>query len=365
MKIKNSITMFGRIRHLVRSRVTVMVALTLSLAACASDAPQDTLKPAGPLARSIDNLFTPIFWIAVGVFVLVQGVLLISVIKFRRRDGDDELPKQLHGNTLLEIGWTALPALVLVVVGVVSVPTIFDLNEKPADALQVKVVGQKYWWSYEYPQDSEAFPNQGDFGLDGDKPIVTANELHIPAGQRVLLTLTSTDVIHSFWAPRLNGKRDVVPGRTHTWMLEADEPGVYAGQCAEFCGISHANMRLKVVAHDPAGWDDWVASQMPDAKVPTSGEAAEGFALFGQQCAMCHKVDGSYDQVQATSPSAPNLTHLFSRDCFAGCLYDLNDRNELKDWLRNPQRKAGSLMVLPKLSEADINKLVAYLETLD
>lgn len=355
----------GRVRRAAFSPPCLMAALTLGLSACASDAPQDTLDPAGPLARSIDNLFVPVFWIAAAVFFLVQGILIVAVVKFRRRPGDDELPRQLHGNTILELGWTALPALVLAVVGVLTLPVIFDLNEKPADALQVKVVGQKYWWAYEYPQVSEEFPNQAGFGLDGEKPIVTANELHVPAGRRVLLTLTSTDVIHSFWAPRLNGKRDVVPGRTHTWMIEADEPGVYSGQCAEFCGVSHANMRLKVVAHDAAGWNDWLAGQMPDAKKPTSGAAAEGYELFGQQCAMCHKVDGVYNQVQATSPSAPNLTHLFSRDCFAGCLYDLNDRNELKAWLRDPQRKAGSLMVIPKLSEGDIDKLVAYLETLD
>lgn len=355
----------GRFRRAATSPFGLLAALTVALSACASDAPQDTLEPAGPLARSIDNLFTPVFWIAAGVFFVVQGLLVIAVIKFRRRPGDDELPKQPHGNTIMEVGWTLLPVLVLAVVAAISVPVIFDLNETPADAMQVKVVGQKYWWAYEYPQASKELPHQANFGLDGDKPIVTANELHIPAGQRVLLTLTSTDVIHSFWAPRLNGKRDVVPGRTHTWMLEADEPGVYAGQCAEFCGTSHANMRLKVVAHDPQGWQAWVSSQLPDAEEPTSGKAAEGYALFGQQCAMCHKVDGSYDQVQATSPSAPNLTHFFSRDCFAGCLYDLNDRNELKAWLRNPQRKAGSLMVIPKLSEEDIDKLVAYLETLD
>ncbi|MGK2957836.1 MAG: cytochrome c oxidase subunit II [Acidimicrobiales bacterium] len=365
MKIKSSAMMFGRIRRAVFSPVGLMAGLTLALSACAKNAPQDTLEPAGPLARTIDNLFIPVFWIAVVVFFLVQGVILFAMIKFRRRSDDDELPSQTHGNTLLEVGWTALPAVILLVVGVLTLPVIFELNEKPAKALQVKVVAQKYWWAYEYPQASEEFPNQGSFGLDGAKPIVTANELHVPAGQRVLLTLTSTDVIHSFWAPRLNGKRDVVPGRTHTWMIEADEPGVYAGQCAEFCGTSHANMRLKVVAHDPDAWQDWLDGQIPDAKKPPSGLAADGYELFGQQCAMCHKVEGSYDQVQATSPSAPNLTHLFSRDCFAGCLYDLNDRNELKAWLRNPQRKAGSLMVIPKLSEDDINKLVAYLETLD
>jgi cytochrome c oxidase subunit 2 len=156
-----------------------------------------------------------------------------------------------------------------------------------------------------------------------------------------------------------------VPGRIHTWNLEADEPGVYSGQCAEFCGTSHANMRLKVVAHDEAGWQDWVDSQQEEPEVPTEGLAAAGYDVFAGLCATCHVVDGQFDEVADTSPAAPNLTHLFSRDCFAGCIYDLNDRNEVEAWLRNPQRKAGSLMVIGALSEEQIDQLYAYLSTLD
>jgi cytochrome c oxidase subunit 2 len=176
--------------------------------------------------------------------------------------------------------------------------------------------------------------------------------------------LQSRDVIHSFWAPRLNGKRDVVPGHNSTWQLEADKPGVYSGQCAEFCGTSHANMRLKVVAHDQTSWQAWVANQERPAVIPTSGLAAQGYTLFGQRCATCHIINGVYNQKKAGTPSAPNLTHLFSRDCFAGCIYDLTNRTELEAWLRNPQRKEGSLMVIGQLSENDIDKLVAYLQTL-
>ena len=336
-----------------RSRWLAVGAVALALAGCAQDAPQDSLKPAGPAARTIDNLFTPVFLIGVVVFFLVQGLILYSVLKFRRRD--DSFPAQLHGNTRLEVGWTILPALVLAVVAVFTVPVIFELNEEPEGALQVDVTGQKYWWAYSYP-DQEMVPGGG---------ITTANELKIPAGEPVFLKLRSEDVIHSFWAPRLNGKRDVVPGRVHTWTLEADEPGVYSGQCAEFCGTSHANMRLKVVALDAAGWEEWVASQQEEPEVPTEGLAAEGYDVFGQLCSSCHVVDGQYDQVAETSPSAPNLTHLFSRDCFAGCIYDLNDRNELEAWLRDPQRKAGSLMVIGQLSEIQIDQLYAYLKTLE
>lgn len=331
-------------------------ALALALAGCAADAPQDSLDPAGPAARSIDGLFQPVMVVAAIVFVVVQVLIVVMVVKFRRREEtEDTFPDQLHGNTRLEVGWTILPALVLAVVAVFTVPVIFELNEEPDEALRVDVTGSKYWWAYEY-EDQDLVPGGG---------IVTANELHIPAGEPVYLSMTSTDVIHSFWAPRLNGKRDVVPGRIHTWTMEADEPGVYSGQCAEFCGTSHANMRLKVVAHDAAGWDAWVASQQELPEIPTEGAAAQGYEVFGQLCATCHVVDGQYDEVADTSPNSPNLTHLFSRDCFAGCIYDLNDRNEVEAWLRNPQRKAGSLMVIGALSEEQIDQLYAYLTTLD
>ena len=344
-------------RKLVLGAVTLAVALS----GCAENAPQDYLEPAGPYAETLDNLFVPVMWIATAVFVVVQGLIVYAVLKWRRRPGDDGtvMPAQLHGNTKLEIGWTILPALVLGLVAVFTIPVVFELNAKPAGALDVSVTGQKYWWGYTYG-------TQPEFGITDADGIITANELHIPAGQDVFLTLTSPDVIHSFWAPRLNGKRDVVPGREHTWLIAADEPGVYSGQCAEFCGTSHANMRLKVVAHDQDGWNDWVAQMQRDPLEPTVGAAARGFELFAQKgCAGCHQVDGAYETVAADSPPAPNLTHLYSRDCFAGCIYDLNDRNEMEAWLRNPQRKAGSLMVIGELTEAEIDDLYAYLETLE
>lgn len=348
-----------RRRLALLARAASPMGLALLLAACASDAPQDTLDPAGPSARTIDNLFIPVFWVAVVVFVLVEGIIVYAVVRFRRRDGDAdraEDPPQLHGNIRLEVGWTVLPALILAVIAVFTVPTIFALSEQPDDALEVKVEGQKYWWGFTYP-DQPLVPGGG---------IVTANELHVPAGRPVSLELRSNDVIHSFWVPRLNGKRDVVPGRVQTWSLEADRPGVYSGQCAEYCGTSHANMRIKVVAHDAAGWEGWVGDMQQDPVPPDSGPAAEGFALFAQRgCAGCHQVDGSYEEVAPDAPPAPNLTHLFARDCFAGCTYDLNDRNEMEAWLRDPQRKPGSLMVIGELTEEDIDKLYAYLRTLD
>jgi len=334
-----------------------VLALALFLSGCAKDAPQDALDPAGPYARKIDDLFDPVFLVAVVVFFLVQGIILFAIIRFRRRHDDDEFPAQIHGNTRLEVGWTILPAVLLGVVGIFTVPKIFDLTDTPKVGMDVTVTGQKYWWAFSYPE-------QGQYGIDA--PIITANELHIPAGVPIKLELRSKDVIHSFWAPRLNGKHDVVPGRIHYWNLEADHPGVYSGQCAEFCGTSHANMLLKVVAHDPATWDQWVAQMQTDPTEPTSGLAAEGHDLFQQKgCAGCHRVAGQWEEASPDSPPAPDLTHLFTRDCFAGCLYDINDRNEVEAWLRNPQRKAGSLMRIGKLTEDEIDRLYAYLRTLE
>lgn len=340
-------------------QVALGLALTLLLAGCASDAPQDSLDPAGPYAQKIDDLFKPVFLIAVVVFVVVEALVVFAIIKFRRRPDDDDLdfPDQIHGSTKMEIGWTILPALVLGAVGVFTVPVLFDLNDEPADAMEVTVWGQKYWWGYEYePQD--------DYGIS--QAFVTANELHIPAGRPVYMEMRSRDVIHSFWAPRLNGKRDVVPGRVHHWSLEADEPGVFSGQCAEFCGTSHANMRLKVVAHSAESWEQWVADMEGPVRAPTSGLAAEGRQLFQDKgCSGCHNVTGQFEEVSAENPPAPDLTKLFTRDCFAGCIYDLTDRNELEAWLRDPQRKAGSLMVIGELSEDEIDRLYAYLRTLE
>ena len=341
-------------------RLGLLLAVLL-LTSCAKDAPQDFLEPEGKFAKDIDRLQKPVFLLAIIVSIFVFALIAVAILKFRQKPGDDpdELPEQLHGNTKLEIGWTILPAVVLGVISVFTLPVVFDLTDEPDEYLAVDVWGQKYWWGYEYPGEGN-----GAYGIE-EAGIRTANELHIPIDVPVYLTLQSNDVIHSFWAPKLNGKRDVVPGRVHHWKLQADEPGVYSGQCAEFCGTSHAFMRLKVVAHDDASWQEWVETMQAPVEEPTDGLAAEVAELFVQKgCAACHQVDGQHEEVAEDAPAAPNLTKLFTRDCFAGCIYDLNDRNELEAWLRDPQRKDGSLMVIGELTEDEIDRLYAYLETL-
>jgi cytochrome c oxidase subunit 2 len=366
-------------------RLALVAPLLLALSACASDAPLDTLEPEGPAARSIDNLANPVFLIAGIVFVLVQGGCLALAWKFRtRKDDDGSLPTQTHGNFKLEIGWTILPALLLAGVGGASVLTLLDLADEPDTPYEVTVIGNQWWWEYRYDVDH-----------DGEDDIVTANDLVIPAGEPVLLSITSRDVIHSFWIPKLNGKRDAVPGREHPLTIEADEPGVYQGQCTEFCGLSHAYMRMRVVALPQDEYDAWVEGQQQGAEVPDDDLAAEGMEVFRTSCTGCHLVSGEggnediFAGAAQESGAAPNLTHFASRGVFAGGIYDLwidQDGDEIVDldemgqelnvadleaWLRDPPGRkpmdADDARGMPNLNLTDeqIDALVAYLETLE
>jgi len=363
------------------------VALALLAVACAPHATQDTLKPAGPYAQKIDNLFKPVFWIATAIFVIVEGTLVVFLIRYRHRKGHRGIPPQVHGNQRLEIAWTIVPALILVGVAVPTVSTIYDLARKPTGrVLEVNVIGHQWWWEFDYPS----------------LHVITANELHIPVGEPVYTSLCAAgtgyhdvpapsscqtggpkgqppaavgnDVIHSFWVPELAGKQDVVPGRTNHVILQADHPGVYTGQCAEFCGLSHAYMRLKVVAQTPSDFDAWVREQLANAVVPAGGSlAAQGQDLFSGVagagtgwCIACHAVQGlkTSSGAPASQNGGPNLTHLMSRDCFAGCIFTMSQAN-LERWLRNPPAvKPGSWMPDYGLTDQQVRALVAYLMTL-
>jgi cytochrome c oxidase subunit 2 len=357
----------GTLRKRV-SWVVGLAALTLLLAACASHASQDTLKPQGTYAREIKDLFVPVFWVAAAVFAIVEGGFLWISIQYRHRKGRERMPLQKHGNTRLEIGWTILPAVVLAAVTVPTVATIWDLARKPpADAINVAVTGRQWWWKYEY--------TDADMKTASGEQIITANELVIPAGRTVYLTVSANTggagfaVIHSFWVPELAGKQDAVPGRDSYILMEADHPGVYHGQCAEFCGLSHGIMRLEVRAVTPQEFDAWVANQKLDAVTPPDGSlAAQGLALFtganglGGQCIQCHAVQGVEN---AASDSGPNLTHFASRDCFAGCLLDNRNVDDIKRWLADPPAvKPGSKMPDYELTPDQIDALAAYLMTL-
>ncbi|PYO94643.1 MAG: cytochrome c oxidase subunit II, partial [Gemmatimonadetes bacterium] len=226
---------------MTRRRLWLTTA-ALAVAGCAGPFPQSTLRPRSDFGRAIDHLFTGIFWWAVIVFVLVETLLLITLIRFRHREGRPA-PKPARGNTALEIGWTLAPAVILVLVAVPTMRTILAVaGDAPPDAVKVEVIGHQWWWEYKYP-------NLG---------IVTANEMHVPVGKPVQVSITSADVIHSFWVPALAGKRDATPGHVTRVAFRADSVGEYSGQCAEFCGVSHANMGLRVLVDSDAAFERWV-----------------------------------------------------------------------------------------------------------
>jgi cytochrome c oxidase subunit 2 len=341
--------MTGRTRRLA---LRSLIALPFLLAACGKGLPQNSLDPAGPEARTIDALFNPVFWIAVGVFILVEGLLVVALIKFRHRPGRP-VPHQVHGNKRLEVAWTIAPAVLLAGIAVPTIFTIFSLSGRPAGALEINVTGHQFWWEIEYP------------GLS----VITANEVHIPADKPVYITLSSDDVIHSFWVPRLAGKQDLRPEFETHLTVQADEPGVYLGQCAEFCGASHANMRFRVIAQTARDFDAWVQQQLQPAAPPPADVLA--IMSRGEQaaCSSCHTISG----VEGFGGViGPNLTHLAGRTTFAAGILDRTPQN-LAEWLRDPQAvKPGNDMTIGPggtpgrsgLSEEEIQALVAYLESL-
>jgi cytochrome c oxidase subunit II len=327
-----------------------LLALALVASACAQDAPLDSLNPAGPIAREIDNLWQIVFWAAVAVFVVVEGAIVYAIFRFRKRRKDESLPTQTHGNTRLEVAWTIAPAVVLAILAVPTVATIFSLDRERPGSLPIKVTAHQWWWEYEYPGED----------------VVTANELHIPIGQPIRLALTSGDVIHSFWVPRLGGKQDTVPEQTNYLTIQADEPGEYAGTCAEYCGLSHANMRLKVFAHTPEGFQQWLEDQRADAVAPQTEAQQRGHDIFmTEQCVACHTIRGT----EAVATEGPDLTHFGSRTTLAGAIFD-NTEEELRAWLiDSPGVKPGSKMPAGiaemELTAEQIEDLIAYLMSLE
>jgi cytochrome c oxidase subunit 2 len=318
---------------------------------CEADAPQDFLNnQSGNYARTADNLWDLTFGIAVVVFVIVEGALVFTLLKFRQRPGREA--NQFHGNTKVEVILTIIPSLILAGIAVPTVQTIFENDRNDPNALQINVVARQFWWEYRY----------------GDLEVVTANEMHIPVGQPINLTLEGVpgDVIHSFWIPRLAGTQDVVPGRLTKLNFTALETGVYLGQCKEFCGLSHANMRLKVIVDEPGDFEAWVAAQKEPSAEPGGGLAAEGRETFLQSaCAGCHAIGGT----DAAGQLGPNLTHFASRGTFAGATFD-NTTENLTRWISDaPSMKPGVLMPAGVdelgLTPEQVEAIVAYLETLE
>jgi cytochrome c oxidase subunit 2 len=312
----------------------------------------------------VDDLFRTTLWWALVVFVLVEGVLIYAIVKFRGRPDDPE-PRQIHGNTTVEVVWTILPAVILAFIAVPTIKTIFKTSDyATGDVVQIEVIGHQWWWEFRYT----------------DLGVVTANEMHVPVGKTVNLRMTTVDVLHAFWVPQFAAKRDVFPGRHNPLWFKAEVTGTFSGQCAEFCGTQHARMAFNVISQTPEEFDAWVAAQRigspmvnrgvvaVDSTAPANPAAdslkAAGAALFSSAgCIGCHAMVGTA-LAGVTQMKGPNLSHVASRTTLVAGLMANTDEN-LARWLSNPDSvKRGTLMVLPrKLTDAEVATLVAYLRS--
>ena len=317
------------------------------ISACIENAPMDSLSPEGPYARTIDDLFWLTFWIAVVIFIIVQGALIIAVIFFRDKEGMPE-PKQIQGNHKLELLWTIIPVLILGAIAFPTVRTIFDLAKEPEGALNIELIGHQWWFEFNYP----------------DYDITTANILVIPEGTPVRLEMWSNDVMHNFWVPKLNGKRYLVPGQKTYLNLFADNAGEYWAQCGEYCGLSHSKMRARVISLSSSDFEKWIENEQKNALKPPEGTlAAKGEEIYlNAGCTQCHVIDGIWD-IQGDR-IAPNLTHVASRHVLGGASFN-NNKEDLTAWLANPAAiKPGTFMPNLELTEEEIDALIEYLGSL-
>jgi len=307
------------------------------------------LDPKGPVAETMAELWWLMLALGALVFVGVVVLLVLGLFRGRRDVESTPTPDTGRSSRWLIGGGVVMPVLVLVVVFGATVAAMRDVpTEAPAGALVVEVIGHQWWWEVRYPEEG----------------ITTANELHVPVGRAVSIELTSADVIHSFWVPALGGKLDALPDGTNTLVLEADEPGEFHSECAEFCGLQHANMAVVVVAESQDRFASWVDAQRGPAAEPGDATAQRGREVFlgdEAQCAACHTVRGT----AADATDGPDLTHVGSRPTIgAGTLS--NTPMNLADWVRNPHTaKDGVGMPASSLTDEQLEAVVAYLETLE
>jgi cytochrome c oxidase subunit 2 len=327
--------------------VLLLLAVALLATSCGWnlwDNPMTTVRPRSDLGQWIDDIFMLISWTTLVIFIAVEALLVYACWRFRARPGAPA-PRQTHGHTPLEVGWTVAFAVVLLIIGIPTVRIIFKTQEAPAaTALRVDVAGKQWWWEFRYPSLN----------------VVTANELHLPVGQTVAFHLNAPDVIHSFWIPHLGGKRDVVPHRVNRLVMTPQVPGEYPGQCAEYCGVSHANMRFRVVVHPRDEFERWVKAQQAPPVEPTDPLAQQGKALFGQSaCVGCHTIAGvSAGQI------GPDLTHFGSRKTLGANLMATTPE-ALARWIEDPgHMKPGTRMPNLGMKGEQSRALAAYLLSL-
>jgi cytochrome c oxidase subunit 2 len=301
------------------------------------------LDPGSPGARSIFDLGVVSALILGTIFVIVGGIVVYALMRFRWREGEPD-PKQVAGNTKVEIIWTAIPCLIVVALFALTARTMSLSDPPPPPEPDLIVTGHRWWWEARYPKSN----------------VIVANEFHIPVGKAIAVRLESSDVLHEFWVPELARKITAVPGHSNSIWLEADKPGTYLGICSEFCGTQHAWMHFLVVVDSPADFDAWEKAQQQAAATPVSALAIKGLALFREKtCVSCHAIQGV-----ATAAVGPDLTHFSSRRQIGAGVVD-NTAENLRRWLADPQGiKPGCLMPDFHLADADVGALTAYLETL-
>ena len=320
----------------------VLVLAAVLLGGCAFDGPMSTLVARSDLNRAILSVYSIITWATAIIGLVVFAILAAVLLRYRDRPGAPP-PRQIHGHTALEISWTIAPALILLIIAIPTIQVIFKTQSTaaPKGALEVIVRGWQWWWEFRIPS------------LD----VVTANELHIPVGRTVHFVMDGPDVIHSFWVPQLGGKRDVVPGRVNRITLTPDRPGEYWGQCAEFCGASHALMQMRVIVDEPAAFDRWVAAQKAPAPEPQGDAAVQGKEIYAKSaCVGCHTIRGV-----SAGVLGPDLTHFGGRALFGAGLWQTTPDN-VAAWVKNPPAlKPGSKMPNLNLTDAESKALAAYL----
>ncbi len=349
--------MFTRMNTLPVLRLAGLLAAVLLMSGCASESVMNWLvdgyKQSSLDVKSTDqgpdimSLYTTFTWLSIVIFFIVEAVLIYAVVRFRKKKDQTGEPEQVHGNTRVEIAWTIAPALIVLFIAIPTIKTIFKLADMPQgdDVVKVRVVGKQWWWHFEYPE----------LGIQ------TANELHLPVGRAAAFNIESDDVIHSFWFPQMGGKRDATPGHVNFMYFTPAEPGEYLGACAEYCGTSHANMRMKLIVHEEADFQAWVDRQKSVPAAVTADEHADARDAFMSNCAACHAVRG----VAEFGRMGPDLTHFGDRTLFASGMFPSTTEN-LTKWLDDPQAmKPGALMQLPQeLDEETIRSLVAFLQDL-
>ncbi len=330
---------------------TALVSFHRSATAETTGSLPNIFAPAATPARQIFGLSIFVFLITGAIFVVVAGLLTVAIFRFRSTNSGTTIePPQIYGSTQVELAWTVVPVLIVAVLFLTTARIIFVIQDapKPKKTLDVTVVGHQFWWEFRYPALG----------------IVTANELHVPvspvrAPQPTYLKLLSADVIHSFWVPQLAGKTDLIPNHENTMWIDPHKPGLYLGQCAQFCGSQHALMLLRVYVDTPSDFAAWVKNQQRIAV--QDSQVAVGRRIFETEaCMNCHRIAGT----AATGTFGPDLTHLMSRSTIASGAVT-NTPEHLRAWIKDPSHyKDGALMPTMQLDDQQLDQLTAYLATL-